>query len=71
MADQMWDPEIHRSHRETVISMAKIMASILSKHTVSSCLEVIHSAGARGFDEGQRYEKTRHLEMWDGGPLYC
>jgi hypothetical protein len=34
--------------------MAKIMARILPKHsTPSTRLQVIHPAGARGFDEGQ------------------
>jgi hypothetical protein len=37
------------------VTVAKIMARILSKYAVSSCLQVIHSADARSFDEGQRY----------------
>jgi hypothetical protein len=35
------------------VTVAKIMARILSKYAVSSCLQVIHSADARSFDEGQ------------------
>jgi hypothetical protein len=40
--------------------VAKIMARILSKYAVSSCLQVIHSADARSFDEGQP------LGLWRG-----
>ena len=32
----------------------QIMARILSKHASSSSSQVIHSASARGFDEGHR-----------------
>jgi hypothetical protein len=35
------------------VTIAKIMARILSKHASSRFLQIIHSAGARGFDEGQ------------------
>jgi hypothetical protein len=35
------------------VTVAKIMARILSKYAVSSYLQVIHSADARSFDEGQ------------------
>ncbi len=43
--------------------MAKIMASILSKHTVSSCFQVIHSANARCFDRGleERFLSVRDV----------
>ena len=46
--------------------MAKIMASILSKHTVSSCLQVIHSAGARGFDEKQVFRDGNRVRIFRG-----
>src|ERR1035437_8392942 len=45
------------------VTVAKIMARILSKYAVSSCLQVIQSAAARSFDEGHRFKGAAVLQL--------
>src|ERR1035437_6167032 len=50
-------------------AVAKIMARILSKYAVSSCLQVIHSADARSFDEVQHRRMSICCASYDVGWL--
>jgi hypothetical protein len=51
------------------VTVAKIMARILSKYAVSSCLQVIHSADARSFDEGQPARLQRPQGYYGSSPI--
>jgi len=43
--------------------MAEIMARILSEDPASSSFQAVHSASARSFDEGQRFQGSADIAV--------